>query len=54
MLIYKPNSTDSGSVDAYTGAPVGNFVATTDVKVLFNVSGTKTRPAHDITIQGVY
>jgi hypothetical protein len=51
-LIYKPNATDHSTVDNATGVPNGQFVATS-LKVLFNVTGTKARPAHHITIQGV-
>lgn len=48
-LYYKPNSTEA---DAATGAPTGAFVAT-NLKVLFNITGTKASPAHHIAIQGV-
>merc|ERR1712070_252706 len=54
VLIYKPNSTDSSAVDANTGAPTGDFVATTaDVKVLFNISGSQAHPVQHVRIEGV-
>ena len=48
-LYYKPNATE---VDVNTGAPTGAFVAT-NLKVLFNITGTMQAPAHHVAIQGV-
>ena len=42
-LIYKPNG---------TATPEGQFVAT-NLKVLFNITGTKQQPAHHVAIKGV-
>ena len=48
-LIYKPNGT---ATPAGTATPTGEFVATS-LKVLFNISGTKQKPAHHVAITGV-
>jgi hypothetical protein len=45
MLYYKPNAT-AGT------APTGAFVAT-DLRVLFNITGSQAAPAHHIAIKGL-
>jgi hypothetical protein len=45
ILYYKPNNTDGS-------APTGSFVVTAET-VLFNVTGTQSKPAHNITISGL-
>ena len=42
-LVYMPNRTDVGALDAATGLPAGDFVGTR-LKVLFNVTGTMQAP----------
>ncbi len=53
ILLYKPNTTAEGTIDPASGLPTGNFVGCTGVKILFNISGTKLEPVHNITIQGL-
>ena len=56
LLIYKPNITDAAAVrqDPKSGllTPTGYFVAT-NLKVLFNITGTKAFPAQHVAIRGV-
>lgn len=56
LLIYKPNITDAAAVrqDPKSGllTPTGDFVAT-NLKVLFNITGTKAVPAQHVAIRGV-
>ena len=48
-LYYKPNAT---AAEAGTGAPTGSFVST-NLKVLFNITGTMDKPATHVAIDGV-
>jgi hypothetical protein len=50
-LVYKPNITGTTAAAA-AAVPTGEFVATS-LKVLFNISGTKTSPAHHLAIKGI-
>eukprot|EP01043_Picozoa_sp_COSAG02_P007489 COSAG02_NODE_224_length_28285_cov_39.533066_18_plen_112_part_00 len=51
-LYYRPNFTDTGTVDESTGLPTGNFSATSS-KVLFNFTGNQSHPVRNITISGL-
>lgn len=50
-LVYMPNASSPEAVDA-SGAPTGAFVAT-NLKILFNIAGSKAAPAHHVAIEGV-
>ena len=54
VLIYKPNTTTTAATTTTTvpQVPTGQFVAT-NLKVLFNIVGTKDAPVHHVAIQDI-
>jgi hypothetical protein len=51
VLYYMPNASATGTLDA-NGLPTGSFVAT-DLKVLINITGSKSKPVANVTIAGL-